>query len=136
MNKRPLIFLLTGLLCAGVTALATPGCGRSVAGEYQRVCISYCEAAEACEGYGLYQAFPYNQCVDDCRDQAADFEDGVLDECSNGVDIDGAQVDRCVQARNQLATYCRADDESEINEAFLDTTQECPADTHQYYECR
>jgi hypothetical protein len=134
MNKRPVGWILTGLLVAGVTALATPGCGRSLAGEYQRICVASCEAGDDCEDYAGFTAVDRDDCIEDCSDQALDFEDDVLDDCDDGVDIDGAQVDRCHEAVSRLGASCREDDESEINEAVLDIVDECPQG--ELYRCR
>jgi hypothetical protein len=134
MKKRPLGWILTGLLIAGTAALAAPGCGRSVAGEYRRVCIALCEAGDDCEGYPGFLPVDREDCVRDCDDQAIDFEDEVLDQCDDGVDIDGTQIDRCESAIVQLGGACRDDDESEIAESVVDIADECGESD--LYECR
>lgn len=134
MNKRPLGWVLTGLLVAGVTALSAPGCGRSIAGEYQRICVASCESGDDCEDYPGFLPVDRQDCIDDCANDALNFEDDVLDNCDDGVIIDGVQVDRCHEAITRLGASCRADDESEINEAVLDIIDECPEGD--LYECR
>ena len=134
MKKRPLSLILTGLVIAGIAAVAAPGCGRSVAGEYRRICVALCEAGDDCESYAGFLPVDREDCIDDCTDQAIDFEDDVLDRCDDGVDIDGAQLDRCNDAVNQLGAACRDDDESEIVEAIGDIGDECPE--AELYQCR
>lgn len=137
MNKRSVSWILTGLLVAGVTALVTPGCGRSVAGEYRRICVASCEAGDDCEDYGGFPSVDREDCVRDCDDQAIDFEDDVVDKCredDQSVDIDGAQLDRCHEAITRLGASCRDDDESEINEALVDIVDECAEGD--LYDCR
>ena len=132
--NRSVGWILTGLLFAGITALAAPGCGRSVAGEYRRICVATCESGDDCEGYPGFLPVDREDCVRDCDEKALDFEDAVLDQRDDGVDIDGAQLDRCHEAIVRTGASCRADDESEITEGVGDIIDECPE--AELYECR
>lgn len=134
MKKRPLGWMLTGLVIAGIAAVAAPGCGRSVAGEYRRICVASCESGDDCEDYAGFTAVDRDDCIDDCAEEALEFEDNVLDLCDDGVDIDGAQLDRCNDAILQLGAACRDDDESEIAESVGDIVDECGESD--LYKCR
>ncbi len=65
MKKRPLSLILTGLVIAGIAAVAAPGCGRSVAGEYRRICVALCESGDDCESYAGFLPVDREDCIDD-----------------------------------------------------------------------
>lgn len=133
MNKRPWGMMMAGILAAAVTAIAAPGCGRSIAGEYERICVATCEAGDDCEDYAGFLPVDREDCIRDCKDQAIEAEEQVMDLCDDGVDIDGAQADRCHDSILHLGDACRADDESEILEAVGDIGDECG---QELYQCR
>ncbi|MEZ4301779.1 MAG: hypothetical protein R3B70_42990 [Polyangiaceae bacterium] len=124
MNKRSIGWVLTGLFLAGVSVLVAPGCSRSVAGEAYRICTASCEAGDDCEDYTKIPV-DREDCIADCDKAADDEEEKILDKCERGVNIDGGQVDRCLDAINRFGQVCRDDDESELLEAVGDIGDEC-----------
>lgn len=126
MNKRSFGLVLSGMFGVAVTALVAPGCGgHSVRGDCLAACRATCETGDACESYAGFFPVDREDCLTDCDGTCEDYEDSVYDTCDDGVEIHGDQVDRCLQAIDALGNYCRADDESEINEARLDVADEC-----------
>ncbi|MBK8258346.1 MAG: hypothetical protein IPK82_37480 [Polyangiaceae bacterium] len=133
MKKRPLSWVLLTAFFAGLSILVAPGCSRSIRGEYEKICIAYCEAGDDCEDYTNVPV-DRDDCITDCANDAEDAEEAVLDDCEDGVDIDGSQVDRCLDAISVLGQVCRDDDESELLEALGDVADECQ--NQDFYDCR
>lgn len=139
MKNRLAASVFTGLLVAGVTALAAPGCGRSVAGEYRKICIATCQTLDDCEGYPGFLPVDREDCMADCDDDSIDFANDVQKQCEDQHDvvvIDGVQVDRCYNAIVQLGGYCRSDNESKLGDGIQDYGDECLDPGDPLYECQ